>query len=267
MSALDPSRAVESPARRAARTGARVAGLGFATLEAAGRLRRLRTTAESRAGARERALVLRDAARRVLDLHAVAVDAGGPVPAGPAVLVSNHVSWLDPIVLASRVPCVPVSKIDVARWPVIGALARDLGVVFVSRGDAASGVRALRAAGGALAQGLCVLNFPEATTTDGGRVLPFRAGVFGLARHAGVPLVPVAIAYDPPTLAWVGDATFLPHYLGLAGAHGARATVRFGAPLVAGPGATARSLARDAHAEVGRLLEEARCASSPPTST
>jgi 1-acyl-sn-glycerol-3-phosphate acyltransferase len=160
-----------------------------------------------------------------------------------------------------------VSKIDVARWPVFGTIARELGVVFVSRGDARSGARALLAAGTALDHELSVLNFPEGTTTEGTCVLPFRAGMFGLAIRAGVPLVPIAIAYDPPSLAWVGDATFLPHYLGLAAARGARATLRVGAPIPARPDATARELARASHERVAALLQEIQCPRTPPSPT
>jgi 1-acyl-sn-glycerol-3-phosphate acyltransferase len=247
------------------RAGTRVAKLGITTLATAGRLRRLRKDASTRDCARERALVLRDAARRVLQLHELAVEVRGPFPLGPAVLVCNHVSWLDPLVVASQLPCIPVSKLDVAGWPVIGAIARELGVVFVSRGDPRSGARALSAAGEALANGLCVLNFPEGTTTDGATVLPFRVGMFGLAIRAGVPLVPLAIAYDPPSLAWVGDATFLPHYLGRA--RGARAFLRVGAPIVPAAGVSARDLARETHAQITELVRESRCRNSPPSST
>ncbi|HVI94210.1 MAG TPA: lysophospholipid acyltransferase family protein [Anaeromyxobacter sp.] len=264
---MTPVEAVGRAQGRLARAGARVAGLGLTTLATGVRLRRLGDDASTRDGARERARMLRDVARRVLDLHGVAVDSGGVFPLGPAVLVSNHVSWLDPIVVASQLPCVPVSKLDVARWPVIGTIARELGVVFVSRGDARSGARALLAAGAALEHELSVLNFPEGTTTDGASVLPFRPGMFGLAIRAGVPLVPLAIAYDPPSLAWVGDATFLPHYLGLAGGRGARATVRIGAPLTAAPDANAREVAREAHAQVAQLLQEIRCPRNPPSPT
>ena len=78
-----------------ARAGTRLAGLGLTTLEAAGRVRGLPPAASAEA-ARERALVLRDAARRVLHLHGVAVDATGPLPLGPVILAANHLSWLIP---------------------------------------------------------------------------------------------------------------------------------------------------------------------------
>jgi len=241
--------------RRVARAGARLAGLGLTTLETAGRVRAL-PSAASQEGARERALVLRDAARRVLDLHGIEVESQGPLPLGPVILAANHVSWLDPLVVASLLPCAPVSKLDVASWPVIGTIARELGVVFVCRSDPASGARALVTAAGTLAHGVSVLNFPEGTTTDGADVLPFRPGMFGVAVRARVPVVPVALAYDPPSLAWVGDATFLPHYLTLATRRAARAIVRLGTPLVPAPGARARELAQAIRSQVVDLLKE-----------
>ncbi|HTT71392.1 MAG TPA: lysophospholipid acyltransferase family protein [Anaeromyxobacteraceae bacterium] len=239
---------------RLRRTGSRVAGLGLTTLATAARLGRLRSSA--RDGARERALVLRDVARRILELHGLELDAFGPLPLGPALLAANHVSWLDPLVVASLVPCVPISKADVSGWPVVGPMARELGVVFVERGKVKSGLRVLRGTRAALAHGLPVLNFPEGTTTTGRTVLPFKKGLFGLARRIGVPVVPIALAYDPPELAWVGDDAFLPHWLSLAGSRRTRARVRLGSPLEAGAYPTAEALALATRSRVLALLEE-----------
>ena len=241
---------------RLARAGGRAAGVGATMLATAHRLRKI--DAEGSTGRRERARVLRDAARRALELHGLEVRSSGPLPLGPVLLASNHVSWLDPLVVASLVPCAPVSKIDVSRWPIVGALARDLGVVFVARGDASSGARALRQARAALDHGVPVLNFPEATTTVGTSVLPFRAGAFGLAISAGVPVVPVALRYDPPELAWVGEDSFVPHWLRLASSRRARAIVALGEPMQPSEHANAAAVARAVHAEVSRLLQELR---------
>ncbi len=240
-----------------ARTGSRVAGMGLATVATAARLRRLRG-ASRRDAARERALVLRDVSRRMLELHGIELDASGPLPLGRAILAANHVSWLDPLVVASLLPCVPISKADVSNWPVVGGIARELGVVFVSRGDARSGIRVLRATQEALANDLAVLNVPEGTTTFGSSVLPFRKGLFGVARSTGVPVVPIALAYDPPELAWVGDDAFLPHWLKVAGSRRARALVRLGRPIPASAHGSALELARSARAEVARLLRDDR---------
>jgi 1-acyl-sn-glycerol-3-phosphate acyltransferase len=239
---------------RLARAGARLAGVGATALATARRLRGLRALRPD-ARARGRALTLRDAARDVLALHGITcVVSGAPVPV-QAVLVANHVSWLDPLVVAAHVPCLPVSKLDVSGWPVVGGLARELGVVFVARGDARSGARALRGVLAALDAGACVLNFPEGTTSPGDAVLPFRPGLFGLALRTGAPIVPVAIRYEPRSLAWTGEASFLPHYLALAASRGARVSVRFGEPLAPPTGAGARAVAELARARVAALLE------------
>jgi lyso-ornithine lipid O-acyltransferase len=238
------------------RTGTRMAGIGFTTLATAARLGRLRNSA--RDGARERALVLRDVARRMLTLHGLELDAEGPLPLGPALLTANHVSWLDPLVVASLVPCSPISKADVSAWPVVGSIARELGVVFVERGDPHSGLRVMRVSETALELGLSVLNFPEGTTTRGQTVLPFKKGLFGLAKRVNVPVVPIALAYDPPELAWVGDDAFLPHWLSLAGARRAKARVRFGAPVLPDLYLDASTLAEAVRDEVRRLLEGGR---------
>jgi hypothetical protein len=77
----------------------------------------------------------------------------------------------------------------------------------------------------------------------------------------------VAIAYDPASLAWVGDATFLPHYLTLATRRRTRAFLRLGEPIVPAANARALDVARSVHGEVARLLREIPCPSRLPSST
>jgi lyso-ornithine lipid O-acyltransferase len=178
-----------------------------------------------------RALLLQRTFARACALNGLRVHAVGPVPWGGVVLAANHVSYLDPIAVGSVVPCVPVSKADLSSWPLFGAAARGLGVIFHQRGSRESGMRVLHAAEAVLAGGLPVLNFPEGTTSTGETVLRFHRGLFGLAQRAGVSVVPVAIAYHPTELAWVGDATFVPHYLRLAARPHATVRITFGAPV------------------------------------
>lgn len=237
-----------------ARAGRRLVGTGAAVLGAAASLDEIRRRADGRAGRRERALLVRDLFARIAALHGIEVRSEGACLWGAVLVASNHVSWLDPIVVGSLLPCVPVSKMDVSSWPVVGNLARELGVLFVERGDARSGFRVVRGAARALEDGVAVLNFPEGTTTRGDRVLPFRAGLFAVARSANAPVVPAAVSYDPPGLAWVGSATFLPHYLRVAGSARARATVRFGAPVFPRAYGTAEELAVAVEARVRDLL-------------
>jgi len=188
--------------------------------------------------------------------NGVRVAVSGPIPRGPVVLVANHVGYLDPLMLASVVPCLPVAKRELARWPLIGAAARSHGVLFVTRGDAASGARVLRAARRALAASVSVLNFPEGTTTRGGGVLPFRRGVFGLARIADVPVVPAALSFDDETLAWTGDDLLLPHLLRTLAQRELTVRVRFGCAMTPARYGSAEDLAREAHTVVEHLLGE-----------
>jgi 1-acyl-sn-glycerol-3-phosphate acyltransferase len=101
---------------------------------------------------------------------------------------------------------------------------------------------------------MSVLNFPEGTTSDGERVLPFRRGIFGLARHACVPVVPVALRFDDPELAWFGDALFLPHYARLLGRPETVVRVRFGGPLTPERYGSATDLADEARSAVEHML-------------
>jgi 1-acyl-sn-glycerol-3-phosphate acyltransferase len=239
---------------RAARAGACIAGSSVAAVAVARRLRRLALETGPFETPHDRALALRDVCRRLVLLHGVEVDSRGIPPVGPHLLVANHVSWLDPVIVGAAVPCAVVSKAEVAAWPVVGGLSRALGALFVARGDVHSGARVLRAAEQALRAGLPVLNFPEGTTTTGRCVLPFHRGLFGIARNLGVPVVPLAISYDPGSLAWVGDATFLPHYLRFAGDGRARVRLRGGPPIAARAHAGPSDLARAARDGVLALL-------------
>jgi 1-acyl-sn-glycerol-3-phosphate acyltransferase len=217
----------------------------------------VRTTGIGRSGGRprEQARALRDGCRAVLRTHGIEVAVDGLPPVGPALLACNHVSWLDPIVVAAHAPCAPISKLDVRGWPVVGPLAGRLGVIFHDRGRPGSGLRVLREAEQALRSQVSLLNFPEGTTTDGAGVLRFHKGLFGVALLLGVPVVPVALRYAPADLAWTGDATFMPHYLRLAARGSSRVRLRFGEPVAANEHADAGALAADVRERVLALLE------------
>jgi 1-acyl-sn-glycerol-3-phosphate acyltransferase len=239
--------------RAAARVGA-TGLLAGATIARASRM------GEGLLAARRRSLLLQQTFARTCALHGLRVHAAGPIPSGGVLLASNHVSYLDPVVVGSIVPCVPVSKADVSGWPVFGAVARRLGVLFHERGSRESGTRVLQAADAVLAGGLPVLNFPEGTTSTGETVLRFHRGMFGLAQRTGVPVVPVAIAYDPAELAWVGDATFVPHYLRLAQRPGAAVRITFGAPVPPLAYQSAGALADAVRDRIAASLEAAHAA-------
>ena len=139
----------------------------------------------------------------------------GEVPRGPSIVVANHLSYLDPLVIGWTLPVGAVAKSEIMGWPGVGEAVADLGVVFVKRGCPQSGAVALRKTMRLLDTGVPVLVFPEGTTTTGHDVLPFARGAFGVARLTRVPVIPASIRYDCDDAAWVGAASLLPHALKL----------------------------------------------------
>lgn len=139
----------------------------------------------------------------------------GQPASGPVLFVSNHVSWSDIPVLGGRAPLRFLSKAEVARWPVIGWLARQAGTLFITRGGGRAGeIRAEIAS--ALTAGQSVLVFPEGTTSSGLTVLPFHGRLLQAAADAGVAIQPISIAYtrngQPDHLApFTGDDEFQQH--------------------------------------------------------
>ncbi|HET6436892.1 MAG TPA: lysophospholipid acyltransferase family protein [Anaeromyxobacter sp.] len=200
--------------------------------------------------------LLAEASRRALSIHGLDIRVTGRPPQGPALLVSNHLSYLDPIVLVTQSNCVPISKSDLASWPVFGAVARRTGVLFVERSSPDSRLAVMHAAEDVLRRGGVVLNFPEGTTTDGSTVLPFRKGLFGAAQTLNVPVVPVALRYRPRELAWIGDDAFVPHYLFFLGLPESAVEVVFGEPIPARAFGDAQALAEAARDRIVGLLED-----------
>ncbi len=173
-------------------------------------------------------------ARTVLRHLGVRILREGPLPApeGPALYVGNHRSYLDPIVVLHDVEALPVAKAEVASWPLIGFAARATGIMYVKRESKRSRFGTLMAIRQTLQEGHSVLLYPEGTTHLDPHTMPFRAGAFRVAAELGVPVVPVAIDYPDPANAWVGDATFLPHFLQAFAKKYLEVRIAYGPPLV-----------------------------------
>ncbi|MHB8544715.1 MAG: lysophospholipid acyltransferase family protein [Leptospirales bacterium] len=114
---------------------------------------------------------------------------------GPYLIVSNHVSWLDPVAICSIRPASFVSKAEVSRIPVLGHLARRGGTVFLDRGSFRSLGTVSRKMEALIGEGKSVALFPEGKTTLGSDVLPFAPALFETACRARIPVLPVAIRY------------------------------------------------------------------------
>ena len=122
-------------------------------------------------------------------------------PVGPTqqarLVVSNHRSPLDILLLLQRFGGVMLSRGDLATWPILGPAARRAQTIFVDRQDTVSGVLAVRALRDRLEKQNTVSVFPEGTTLAGDEVRPFQQGAFAAARGLPVEIVPVGIAYPP----------------------------------------------------------------------
>ena len=195
--------------------------------------------------------------RRALGAMAVAVESRGE-PARGAVIVANHVSYLDILLVASVTPVVFVSKKEVRGWPVFGWFAEKAGTRFIDRGRRGDVGRIAEQIGPVIADGLTVVLFLEGTTTDGRDVLPFKASLLEPAVAQGWPIVPAAVGYDVPPgrspereVCWWGDMTLLPHLFNLSTLDWVRGKVNWGAPVT--PAADRKTLAAELHARVLRL--------------
>jgi 1-acyl-sn-glycerol-3-phosphate acyltransferase len=160
---------------------------------------------------RQKACQLRELCATVCDLHRIEIEVRGQLPESPAIVVANHLGYIDPVVLCSLLPLSPIAKSEISDWALVGVPLERLNVSFVRRGDAHSGARVLLRSLRNLGAGISVLNFPEGTTSRGG-LLPFHLGAFWLARRAAVPVVPIAMDFENMGLCWVDREAFLPHY-------------------------------------------------------
>ena len=150
-------------------------------------------------------------------------------------LVANHLGYLDILALSALHPCVFVSKQEVRSWPLFGLMARMSGTVFVDRARSSAAHTANAEMSDALEQGAVVVLFPEGTSSDGSKVLPFRPALFDAATRAGAGVVSAHISYDvadgsaASDVCYWGEMSFFPHLLRLLSRHQIRARVRFAA--------------------------------------
>ncbi len=131
---------------------------------------------------------------RLCHILGVQIDACGHRPQPPALMVANHVSWLDVPVLLSLTHTVFLAKSEIRQWPLLGWLAAAAGTLFIRRG--AGDTQAItRIFSQRLDEDGLLTLFPEGTTTDGQDVRPFFPRLFAAAIDTGVPVVPVALRY------------------------------------------------------------------------
>ena len=186
---------------------------------------------------------------------------GAPVADRAALFVSNHVSWIDIVVIGSVSPVAFVAKREVATWPLVGVTARLQRTVFVDRTRRQQTGTAIAEMVKRLADGTSVVLFAEGTSSDGNRVLPFRSALIGAVREAaartegGMLIQPMSICYTTingipmgrqhrPLIAWYGDLDFMPHFKAFLRRGVIDVVISYGEPIAADATTDRKQLAR-----------------------
>ncbi|MBK9336306.1 MAG: 1-acyl-sn-glycerol-3-phosphate acyltransferase [Lewinellaceae bacterium] len=149
---------------------------------------------------------------RVLDGVGIRTTVEGAPPDYPCLLLANHRSYLDPILLLRDLYAYPVAKAELAKWPLIGKGARWAGILYVQRERGGSRVSTLKAIADVVqVEHFSVILFPEGTTSGLPGMLPLKKGACRAAAKWGLPVVPVAICFEDSRDFWVGNESFFQH--------------------------------------------------------
>ena len=201
-------------------------------------------------------------AGQMLRAMGITLNQQGPrLDEGPVLLVANHISWLDILVLHARGYCRFISKADVRRWPLIGFMADGAGTLFIERESRRDAHRVVQHMTERLQAGDVLAVFPEGTTGDGIVLKPFHANLIQAAILAGAPVQPVALRFiDGPSgqtshaPRFVDDDTLVVSVLRTLAARGLRAQVVSGEPEHHA-GRDRRQWAQDLHGKVQAMRQ------------
>jgi len=214
--------------------------------------------------------------RRVLGVKLRVV--GQPVRDRPVLFVSNHVSWVDIIVIGSIMPIAYIAKREVRDWPLVGITAKLQRTVFVDRTRRHQTAEAVADIVRTLNGGTSVVLFAEGTSSDGNHVLPFRSALLGAIKHAAthaseasnILIQPMSICYTAlygipmgrqhrPLVAWYGDLDFMPHIKTFVDRAAVDAVVSFGEPVRAGGATDRKIMTRQLEGTIRRTTAAALC--------
>lgn len=215
-----------------------------------------------------------ESCRRLLRVFNISLEQHGQLP-NRGILVCNHLSYLDVLVLGALASPVFVAKIEVRGWPVFGWFARAVGTIFVDRSQRLDVGAANQRITAALEEGALVAIFPEGTTSNGQAILPFRSALLDPAAKGNVELSAGLLEYaiDEGNVAeeicYWRDMTLVPHLLNLLGK--GRITARIQFKSVEPASRDRKALARQLHAELSQLKNASdlynSCKASPVRAT
>jgi len=207
----------------------------------------------------QRAVWMQKSSRRILRVLNAQIRASGTVPKS-GLLVSNHLGYVDILVIASVTPAMFVAKREVSGWPVFGFFAKLGGTLFVDRERRTRVGHTTGEIDAALKDGSLVVLFPEGTSSDGKAVLPFKSSLLEPATHQVNALFASHVQYKiedgevgEEACYWRDEHTLVPHLLNLLGKKTVHAEVRFTQMREAST--DRKELAKQLHSEILRLKE------------
>ncbi len=165
----------------------------------------------------------------------------------PLIITANHLSWLDIMVIGASIPCYFVAKSDIATWPILGFLAKIQNTIFVNRKAKGSEVsNQVNDLTKALKNNKTIILFPEGTTSDGNKLLPFKSALLAAAqptKHYIPYIQTLCLKYNKvsgmpvhrkqrPFLSWYGDMDLLPHVKGILTQSPISVELQFGDPVL-----------------------------------
>lgn len=208
--------------------------------------------------------------KQLLGLIAIDLEVHGNSPQqGPLLLVVNHISWLDIVVLLASGRYRFVAKTEIGHWPMLGSLTRAVDTLFIQRSSRRDVLRVVQRMANALQPGnnVVLTIFPEGTTSNGLQVLPFHANLFQAALLAHAPVQTLALRFEDATTghssqaaAYINADTLLASIWRTLKSPRLRVKLHFG-NRTHGNGRSRQQWAADAHAEIVGLLERADGAS------
>ncbi len=182
-------------------------------------------------------------ARAMCAACGIRIRCSGAPPDRAAVLVSNHLSYLDILVIATQYPARFVAKSELGSWPLVGAMCRSVDTIFVDRSSRRDVVRVGGLIESALAEGDGVILCPVGTSSRGREVAPFKTSLLALAADRHLPVWCATLHFATPehepapdnAVAWWGDTGFGPHVVRLLQLERIDATLHFAAAPTSHP--------------------------------
>lgn len=193
----------------------------------------------------------------------------------PLMLVSNHVSFTDIMVLGSVADVTFIAKSELAGWPLLGYLSRLQRTIFIERQRKGKSGEQANEIAGRMASGSAMVLFAEGSTGDGNFLLPFKSTLFGAANltlaasgEDRVHIQPLALAYTRlhglpmgrthrPAASWIGDADLVPHLMGLLRGGAMDAELHFGEPIEFDAASNRKTVTREIEQRVRAMVADA----------